>query len=280
MNSLDYGAKVINDLEKANALASEPSQNHSHALVVAYNQNLKKALATPDWDACPKNCLNNLFDSLVTVSFYSNSAEHVIALEKVFREIVAREGPSLRQVQKMRSSYIIARMFDKARTLEGTTDQESLERLPEIIGDPSASGPKLYRVENKGKRLHLEAVSLDGPYVVILAHPLCGFTKRALKAIEADPVLKSVMASRAILIAPPNGQLEISEYIGWNRTHAAFPLRLVHAITDWPSLDEWNSTPIFYFLKDGKLLYKKSGWPSEESKKELYSGLELLGLIK
>lgn len=278
--SLEDGAKVINDLEKANALASEPSPNHLQTLVEAYDQNLKSALITPDWGACPVSCLNTLFDSLVTVSFYSNSSEHVLSLEKVFQEISARGAPTPRQIQKMHGSYIIARMFDKARTLEDALGRDSLERLPEIIRDASLNGPKLYRIENQGKTLRLEPVSLAGAHVVILTHPLCGFTRRAFKDIETDAALKSVMASNAILISSPNGQLEIAEFLKWNRAHPAFPLRLVHSIADWPSLDEWNSIPIFYFLKDGKLLYKKSGWPSAESKNELYHGMKLLGLMK
>lgn len=46
---------------------------------------------------------------------------------------------------------------------------------------------------------------------------------------------------------------------------------------EWPDFDSW-STPMFYFLCDGKLISVVEGWPSEGNKEALLKAAEQIGL--
>lgn len=46
---------------------------------------------------------------------------------------------------------------------------------------------------------------------------------------------------------------------------------------DWPFVDDWSS-PTFYFLRQGKLVAKVTGWPKEGRRAEFSAALHQLGL--
>jgi hypothetical protein len=274
---LEAASKAVLDLEKTYTDAPEPAPNHAQELADIYQRELKPALAVAD--GCSKGCLDGVFESLATVSFYTKSPDAVSDQEKVFLKIAARGTPPTWQLRQMRASYVLAREFDKARGLEKSLPAGSFDSLPEIVGAPRGTGPRIYRIEHGGNIFRVDRAALEGARIVIVAHPLCGFSRKAMAAIEADHRLMAAMADRTILVAAPKGALEVSEFLRWNRSHPSFPMHPIHAVSDWPGVDDWGSTPIFYFMRDGKLVDKLYGWQTAESKEGLRAGLMRLGLL-
>ena len=112
--------------------------------------------------------------------------------------------------------------------------------------------------------------------MVVISHPLCHFSRNAMAAIEADPALSKAMA-RSLWLAPVDRKLNLEVIRQWNGEHPEHPMVIAFDRAEWPDFDSW-STPMFYFLRDGKLVSVVEGWPSEGNKEALLKAAEQIGL--
>src|SRR5690606_2730730 len=135
---------------------------------------------------------------------------------------------------------------------------EPLPRLP-ARGDVGSGQVVVWRPADDARALSAHVVERDALSVVVLSHPRCGFSQRAIAAIEADPVLAARLGD-ALWLAPPNGSLDLSDIQAWNRAHPGAQLSYAVAMRDWPQFDSW-ATPVFHFMREGKVVATVTGWP-------------------
>lgn len=122
-----------------------------------------------------------------------------------------------------------------------------------------------YRVDPDAFRLVPEPIRFsDGARLVVVSHPLCGFSRRAMAFISDEPELAAAIDGNVLWLAPVGTQLHVEVMQAWNREHPSTPVVIPHTRADWPMLHDW-STPSFYLLQDGELVDHFSGWPLDDS---------------
>ena len=100
-----------------------------------------------------------------------------------------------------------------------------------------------------------------GNKVVMITHPHCGFSRRAFQ--DFDQSTKDYLTNNGVLIAPvlkKHEDEELSGVIAWNKDHPDsqhIPVDSENKLKDL----SLNSTPQFYFFRDGNLIGKVTGWP-------------------
>lgn len=154
-------------------------------------------------------------------------------------------------------------------------------------GRANAQSPRLVVQGQPGRNAildadgtHLVIHSVDisrGPRVVVVSHPLCPFTRQAMREIDASPQLKGLMRKYSRWIAPPDRNMDFTPFADWNGSHPEAPISIAYGYSAWPELDEWG-TPTFYFFKDGTLVDTVVGWPRGGRMGALKAGLAKIGL--
>ena len=100
------------------------------------------------------------------------------------------------------------------------------------------------------------------------AFPGCHFADQALEAIDNDAELGPVFRKYALPLA---SRVDFSSLGNWNTAH-----KLQYQVTvsngDWPGID-FTSSPVFYFIKNGKILHEAPGWSDKDSFRGIYEGL-------
>lgn len=93
--------------------------------------------------------------------------------------------------------------------------------------------------------------------IVVLFHPLCSPSGRALKALEAE-----VPLGDAFFLAPAAPSFALAPWAQWQTSYPQWRPQIAHRESDWPELADW-ATPSFIFLRDGKAVHTIVGWPPE-----------------
>ena len=90
-------------------------------------------------------------------------------------------------------ALVASRRFEQARQLSTRVPQRQVEALPLVQVRPSGGlGPSALKVTVSGALE--ESINLSkGPRIVVVSHPLCHFSQRAVAAIEHDAVLAKAL---------------------------------------------------------------------------------------
>lgn len=235
--------------------------------------------------------LSSLSDS--DIGLYFRAAELVLSnslrkkdlerMEVAFSEIFRRGIGSERVVRGMRSAYLSMRKFDQARELTrrhrlglglGEEDPSYLDNVPAQF-----QGPTMLEISLAAPQLTRTAfVPPTGGHIVVVAHPLCHFSQRAMVAINGDATLRALFEERASLLAPVDASLNLDVLRTWNSTFPAFRVALAYARDEWPDIDYWG-TPTFYFFGDGGAVEKIVGWPPEGRLEEIRAAARTVGIL-
>lgn len=170
-----------------------------------------------------------------------------------------------------------ARLTEEAAQVHAARHGDQLGDLPTFAPEPQigAGTPSIWRVDAAEGALRREAVDLRGTRLVIVAHPNCGFSQRAVSAMTADASLRQ-LARAALWIAPGSGPFAWDNVRDWNSAHPDAALAYAWRERDWPMIEDW-ATPAFYFLRDGKVEQHIQGWPEEGRSAELRQAAAKLG---
>ena len=156
------------------------------------------------------------------------------------------------------------------------------EALPEFreAEDIQADGPTEWVVHPTKYELLRRNVALRDPIkVVVVSHPLCHPSSRAMRDIQADPVLRELFRAHAKWLAPQAGRLNVKILQKWNQEHPGQETTLTFRREEWPMIETW-STPTFYFRENGVLKPKVEGWPKEGRRAELLAAFRQVGLMQ
>lgn len=158
------------------------------------------------------------------------------------------------------------REFEAAREYLATHPGLDVEPMPAVAGASSdgQAGPVIYRVDPEAFRLVAEPVHPgDGMRLVVVSHPLCGFSRRAMTFIAEDPALAAAADGHVLWLAPVQMHLDVDALQAWNREHPLTPVVMPGAKADWPMLRGWT-LPTFHLLQDGAVVDSFSGWPLDD----------------
>jgi hypothetical protein len=181
--------------------------------------------------------------------------------------------------EKVYAALVESRSFDKARAFAKLHRLGSVETVPQVVDNVVRKGPTTLLVSDAGKKLVRKSVDLtEGRLIVVISSPLCHFCQRAIRSIERDAFLRPLIWDHALWIVPPDQSTPFATVATWNRLHPHEQMSFAYRREEWPMVQRWE-TPVFYFLKDGRVISIVRGWPVAGRKAEIRRSLRLAGLM-
>ena len=206
--------------------------------------------------------LRERYESADIAAFYSHDrgiALEMLAIHEIMR---SRRESNLSDLIAAAGALVVTRSFNAARTLLSAEPlpELTIPDVEELVTDDNYRW-QILRLGPKGLVRDIAAIDA-GMRVVVVSNPLCGFSSAATKAIESDPYLSAFFSEYGLWLVPPAQRLYVDEVSFWKETYPAQEIVLAYQRTNWPVIDDW-ATPTFYFLKDGIVVDKISGWPKD-----------------
>jgi hypothetical protein len=195
-------------------------------------------------------------------------------LAEIHRRGVAHAGDDA----KVYASLIEIRHFAQARAFAKLHPRAPAEAVPVVTDDRTRQGPTALLVEAGGSKLERRSVDLRDRRIVVVSSPLCHFSQRAIRSIESDADLRPLFHEHAVWIVPPDQSTPFATVATWNRLHPHESMAVAYRREEWSMIDLWE-TPVFYFLRDGRVVGKVVGWPIAGRKAEIRLSLKRAGLM-
>jgi hypothetical protein len=179
---------------------------------------------------------------------------------------------------KVYAALVEIRYFDRARVFARLHPRAPVESVPVVTDDGARNAPTALLVHAGGSKLERAPVHLGNGRIIVVSSPLCHFSQRAVRSIESDAALRPLFHDHAVWVVPPDQSTPFATVAKWNRVHPYEAMAVAYRREEWPMIDLWE-TPVFYFLRDGRVVSKVIGWPVAGRKAEIKRSLKLAGLI-
>jgi hypothetical protein len=258
-----------------------PERQRIAIIGTGYERMVAPIRAHEELDGIDDNGLEALYRAAQLAAFYTRDRAHVRDMASFLNMLQERGLASKADYVNMYETFIGSRMLTEARALARQHPISELEVLPELHEAPDIVPRRSTEwVVNPNKRelLHRNADLRSPAQVVIVAHPLCHFSRAAVHDIQADPVLGKMFQAHAKWLMPQGNRIDFDVVQQWNRQHPGQEVTLTFQREEWPMIDSW-STPTFYFLKNGAMVAKVEGWPKAGRRSELLAALRQIGLM-
>lgn len=226
--------------------------------------------------------LNTLYSNLDKIAFYMpDNEQYPLRMEKAFDEKVRRGKYGQEDIENMFTAFHEARLFGKAAEVRLRFSTAGLTELPAIeSGNIPANTPwQVYDISTDGKTLTLKALPLNtGAHIITVSAVGCSNQENAIKDISDDAELGSLFYSNAVFVTrrfDPDGMLQLRQAV------KPAPTYIMHKSADFPGV--WAETsPGFYFIKNGKVVYEFWGWNHDNpaaALKLIRDGMKTIGLL-
>lgn len=201
-------------------------------------------------------------------------------MELAFEQLRMRGKSNKFSAGMMYRAYILSRRFEKARALAKLHDLDIGQTQPTYTSlvTPDYRGRSLLEASGSGSKLSRVPFNLpkDG-YIVVVSHPMCHFSRRAMAAIEEDEQLRALFGRNVTWLAPVDGLLNFDAVQSWNATYPRYHVSIAFSREDWPEIDYWGTPTFYFFGKDG-LSEKIVGWPEEGRRADLLDAARSVGI--
>lgn len=188
------------------------------------------------------------------------------------------------QIRSLFDAYQVAWDFDAAESLRQQYPDAELPELPELVSPPEVDNDRariVWQIHDDPPRLKGDVVELDGPRLLVVTSPGCGFCHRAARALPGDDILGPLMEEHALWIAASAAGTSYHYLVRWNDSYPASPTMLVDDPEHWP-IDDFFHYPQFIFVQGERVEEKLVGWGGGsgalQAIAEGYAGLGLLDL--
>lgn len=246
-----------------------------------FDRSLQDAYAPHRLSSASDSELEARFQAANRVVFYAHEPRHAALLARTADMLETRLLLTDEHRRDVYRSWVVTRGFEQANALARVHPALQLPVLPPVpaAGDLAAGQVAVWQPADTAETLSAQIVDRDAPRrVVVLSHPRCGFSQRAIAAIEADPALSARLRD-ALWLAPPSGSLDLADIQAWNRAHPDARLSYAVAMRDWPPFDSW-ATPVFYFMREGRVVATVTGWPKEGRARELHQAFAQMDALE
>ena len=249
------------------------SKDRAEAMAEAFAQHFPPAIVS-DPTVLADADLELVFRAANVASFYTLSDDHLSVMQTAF-DVLGKRGLVVRRIfTDMYGATIAARRFENARELARAYEQWIVEPAPELDGEPDGAVTAL-EIKEAGVLNRLSLGVQNGARIVVISHPLCHFSQRAVEAIESDIELSKALEG-AVWMTPVDRSLHLDVLKDWNTKHPDRKMVIAYSWKAWPQLKSW-ATPTFYFLKDNKVIDVVEGWPEEGRKSGILRGAKMIG---
>lgn len=203
-------------------------------------------------------------DAAASAAFHRPESENMVILEERALEEKLRRGErSPRDLKRMFFAYMGARMFDRAAALRGRFPDAAFPSMPDkfLVARSPMPGRPVYSVGKDWKTVELTSLALDhGARVVMLLFPGCPAAEAATEDLLADPVTARVLREQGVLITE---RFDAEGVAAWKRRFGLEAFVIARHGSDFPEFN-FDSSPRFYFLRDGVVKSELTGWGGSE----------------
>ena len=173
-------------------------------------------------------------------------------------------------------SFRAASEFYRLRSPAGWGEMVSLSPT----SHRSTTGYDLLVIPEHGAELGFSSLDLHKvSQVVVIAHPGCGYTRRAATDIEQDQTMRALFSKHSTWLSAGSRFIGLSDFRTWNREHPDLRMSIAYAPLQWADVDFWDS-PTFLFYKEGRLVQRVVGWPTGGRLGELEAAARKASLLK
>lgn len=202
-----------------------------------------------------------LHSAAKTAAFYDPGAEDLVLLQaRTLDEKIRRTGESKMDLRGMFIAYMGARMFDAARALRVRHPSIQFPSIPDEIESASISKPgswSAYAISNGWKRADLKSLPFDrGVRVVMVILPGCPAAEAALEDLLGNAETAGAFRRDGFILT---ARFDAEGVSLWKKHFAFEQMFITRKAADFPGLD-FDDSPRFYFLRDGKIVSDFIGW--------------------
>jgi len=209
--------------------------------------------------------LDEALHAAETVTFYTLSRETAARAMEALHALEGRHAATPGHYARAFRALMLSGQLEAADALARAHPDAGIAPLPDHHDDPSyvPGAPAVWALSDDGGQLTRQGVPIDhGLHLVVVSHPLCHFSRNATDAIAKDPMLARVFAEHGHWITPLLRQEDFEVLPEWNRAHPDFRMSSVEDPRSWPGF-EFKQTPVFYIVRDGRILDTIVGWPGD-----------------
>jgi hypothetical protein len=213
--------------------------------------------------------LRLIFQAAIAASFYTGETPYFERAKTCYKQLSERGSSTRSEDLAMYKAYVRHRAFDDAYVFARLHPGLDVPTLPKLKDAVVGTGPSVISIErDESTSLRVRPVRLDEmAQIVVVSSAMCKFSQAAIEDIEGDAELARVL-SDALWIAPPDDFLEYDAIMRWNSLHENAQMAVAYSQKEFIKLD-MSQTPVFYFMKDGKVINRLVGWRSKENLAEL-----------
>ncbi|MCH9692084.1 MAG: hypothetical protein K0U59_08510 [Gammaproteobacteria bacterium] len=229
-----------------------------------YSQKLKASLTNIELGKLDTEALEDLFQSIKLINFYNNKIKYTEDMQKLLQYLTQNDSTKKHHYIALQEAYIATRQFEAAKNMLEEQKIDYLQTIPKIntAKNLSSSEPTIWEI--KGESLSQRAFNIPqkGPFILVVSHPLCGFSNSVSKYINRHKPLNNIFSTYSIWLSPPEGSLNLEHFQRWSQTYPKFSMGLMDKTPPQAGLG-FSQTPIFYFFLDGKITSSLTGWPHD-----------------
>lgn len=230
---------------------------------------------TPHPEELSAQDLKYLYRAAYTAAFYGPHPEHARILRSVSEELAAREIgfddekwlPAGDHLQATLNVLLNARLFDAAEEFATSFGLGETGWRLANESQLSKTRPSVLHVDSPAMPVVLSRRFVDinnGIKVIVSVHPECGFSRNAMEFIAKSKSLRKKLADKTVWVSRQSTTSDLDAVIDWNKDHNASVIEIAYREDRWPEFLALERTPVFYILRDGKLVQRIVGWPGPE----------------
>lgn len=222
-----------------------------------------------------------MYDALLTIALYFPDEEtYALRLESAFDERVRRGKYTGDEVERMFNAFTMSGLFSKAIAVRRRFPDNSLPEVPEIVtGDVASADWGVYEVSKEGRKVELRSIPKSGQKLIMVMYPDCEFAEMAAKAIFSDPELGPIFRENGFMLTRKFEPVDVESI---KKRYSFNSVYIARKSGDFPGISLMRISPTFYFMKDGRILDKFSGWSDEDggvyAKNKIHEGLATIGI--
>lgn len=269
----DVSHRLERFIAKTDTVASsgKPTREKAAIIDAAYS-----ASFAADPSAIPDEELDAHFEATQYLMFYTLDKARLPLFEQIVERLNLAGKATPEHHKKLMQAYFALREFNKANAFAERHGRDIPQYRPIVA--QVRSGPLVKRTawifQGQGGLTRRELNLDKGRHLVMIASPYCHFARAALTAIEDNPTLAPLLASRITVMAMNDFSFDYAHYAAWNQAHPSLPFTLTHDRDEWPEVSHWVS-PVFLFFRDGRLESQFSGWPKEGNMDKIVAGFHI-----
>jgi len=216
-----------------------------------------------------------LFDGLTRILFYIKDERFTSVLEELYFDLERKRFATNKDIKTVREYYIRSRQFEESK--------KYLQRFPAVKLKGISMPPTLSMESFKKGDQHIinvggaESLTLEKfalkkyTGLLMVGSPTCEYTKQAL----GDLNKKYPKNLKKFTLLVPQEDVDLNEIVSWNSANPKLAYKLVYKEQEFSKLS-FHRVPYFYFLKNGEVIRKFSGWSGPGAMTRLENNLTKL----